>query len=644
MARPSTQAVRLLSGEREPVLVATTGNITLSGLQTIDGVTLTAGARVLVKNQTDATQNGIYDANVGTWYRAADARSSRSLNKGVKIGVQSGTVNAGSVYVCATLNPDIGDDDIEFSLFLLASTIEDIEDAIEDLIEQAQAAADAAIGATGVADYSTRAAAQAATIPGAKNFIRVAGYSAAGDGGGAMYKRVVSAPANNAYLQSADGAYWELAEVYPSILQFGVVEGGSAANGAANTAKFQSAINAALAHQRALSIPTGVFIIDGTVTIAGALTLRGAGERVSFVRTNRLNSAAIRFQIDVTDAERFYVGDFSLEGYFEGGDTHTASIGIEIAGDTTAFFQHGTFGQMGIYGFHAAHYISKGAAETSPDFFENRFNWTRFDNITIGHFSKRCSYGWWFAAGSGTGNAWHNPQGSVDVAWIRAEGADCAVGDIVMTGGHLGGDGSTVVYLIGDDTKYRDNIISVGTQFDAGISGFIQLGSGAIFARNFRSVGNNVGGAVSIYDALGRPIHGSQIHDRDVGEWLAGQVFEDITTGAHTTTMFTVDLATYTGVCIDLVVSGLVQGVDSGVRSARYHVVRGSGNASVAVIGTPGVTVESGGAAPANFFALSTTVSGSTVAFKATFTASGSGSLLDAQIRAVGGKMRVKRG
>ena len=56
------------------VRVATTANITLSGLQIIDGSTLVAGDRVLVKNQTVASQNGIYEAASGSWVRAAASK------------------------------------------------------------------------------------------------------------------------------------------------------------------------------------------------------------------------------------------------------------------------------------------------------------------------------------------------------------------------------------------------------------------------------------------------------------------------------------------------------------------------------------------------------------------------------------------
>jgi len=59
-------------GPKAACLVATTANITLSGLQTIDGYTTLAGDRVLVKNQSSSQFNGIYIAATGTWARAVD--------------------------------------------------------------------------------------------------------------------------------------------------------------------------------------------------------------------------------------------------------------------------------------------------------------------------------------------------------------------------------------------------------------------------------------------------------------------------------------------------------------------------------------------------------------------------------------------
>lgn len=61
------------------VRVATTANITLSGTQTIDGVVLSAGDRVLVKNQTTTTENGVYDVSAGAWSRSTDSDTGAEL-------------------------------------------------------------------------------------------------------------------------------------------------------------------------------------------------------------------------------------------------------------------------------------------------------------------------------------------------------------------------------------------------------------------------------------------------------------------------------------------------------------------------------------------------------------------------------------
>lgn len=67
--------------------VATTGNIALSGLQTIDGVALEAGNRVFVWQQTDATQNGPYNASTGNWTRTDDADSNDLWSSGMRIAI-----------------------------------------------------------------------------------------------------------------------------------------------------------------------------------------------------------------------------------------------------------------------------------------------------------------------------------------------------------------------------------------------------------------------------------------------------------------------------------------------------------------------------------------------------------------------------
>lgn len=79
--------------------VATTASITLSGAQTIDGVAVVAGERVLVKDQATPSQNGIYLAASGAWSRAPDANTWNELINAFTF-VERGTANGQNGYVC----------------------------------------------------------------------------------------------------------------------------------------------------------------------------------------------------------------------------------------------------------------------------------------------------------------------------------------------------------------------------------------------------------------------------------------------------------------------------------------------------------------------------------------------------------------
>jgi hypothetical protein len=82
------------------VMCATAGaNITLSGLQTIDGYTTLAGDRVLVKDQTTQANNGIYVAATTAWARATDMNTWAQVPQAY-VFVSNGTVNANSSWTC----------------------------------------------------------------------------------------------------------------------------------------------------------------------------------------------------------------------------------------------------------------------------------------------------------------------------------------------------------------------------------------------------------------------------------------------------------------------------------------------------------------------------------------------------------------
>jgi len=87
---------------KSPVLVATTANITLSGEQTIDGVT-TSSSRVLVKNQSLSQNNGIYVSSSGAWTRSSDANTWSQLVSAF-VFVEEGTTQADTGWTC-TVDP-----------------------------------------------------------------------------------------------------------------------------------------------------------------------------------------------------------------------------------------------------------------------------------------------------------------------------------------------------------------------------------------------------------------------------------------------------------------------------------------------------------------------------------------------------------
>jgi hypothetical protein len=92
---------------RQPVRAATTSDITLSGNQIIDGYSLLNDMRVLVKNQTNTAQNGIYIVADGSWTRAADFIGHVS---GISVYVQHGNINGNNLFMC---NNYYGEDVVE---------------------------------------------------------------------------------------------------------------------------------------------------------------------------------------------------------------------------------------------------------------------------------------------------------------------------------------------------------------------------------------------------------------------------------------------------------------------------------------------------------------------------------------------------
>ncbi len=112
---------------KQNVKVATTENISLSAEQNIDGVNIQEGDRVLVKNQNNQYENGIYVASEDQWKRSIDADSKENVTRGMYLFVENGikNIDTGWVLECPS-NIDIDSTPLVFFKF---STTDDPKDA-----------------------------------------------------------------------------------------------------------------------------------------------------------------------------------------------------------------------------------------------------------------------------------------------------------------------------------------------------------------------------------------------------------------------------------------------------------------------------------------------------------------------------------
>ena len=123
---------------KQPVRAATTADIAIESAlndgDSIDGVTLATDDRVLVKDQTDASENGIYRVSV-TPFRAYDMDQDATTTVpasevvGSWVYVVEGAANGGTVwYVTTTTPPELNVDDIDWARFTGPASLDDIPD------------------------------------------------------------------------------------------------------------------------------------------------------------------------------------------------------------------------------------------------------------------------------------------------------------------------------------------------------------------------------------------------------------------------------------------------------------------------------------------------------------------------------------
>lgn len=135
---------------------------------------------------------------------------------------------------------------------------------------------------SGTAEYGSRTVALLASIPTSVSFLRTAGYATAGDGGASLYRRVTAPGTPKAWhFQSADGAWWELAEPEPNSAMFGT-KAGSADDA---TARIQAMIDyVALKGGGDCYIPAGTYRIYGVLTPKQGVRIHGAGMGITTLK------------------------------------------------------------------------------------------------------------------------------------------------------------------------------------------------------------------------------------------------------------------------------------------------------------------------------------------------------------------------
>ena len=107
-----------------PVRVASTINLALSGEQIVDGITLVAGDRILVKDQSNPIDNGLYIVSAALWTRTSDLTQTSSA-AGTIVYINEGTTNGDKTFVCSTNPPNdiVGTNSLTFSILTGGSNL-----------------------------------------------------------------------------------------------------------------------------------------------------------------------------------------------------------------------------------------------------------------------------------------------------------------------------------------------------------------------------------------------------------------------------------------------------------------------------------------------------------------------------------------
>lgn len=255
----------------------------MAGFQTIDGVTLAtsdANLRVLVKNQTDQTDNGVYDAQSGNWTRAVDFDGNGDFVNGTRIYVNDGSTASGEYEVTSADPHTVGTSNITFD-YSFSGVSSAVTAAYYSSIagqyatsaggyrDQALAASEAS---GNVMFYDTKADANAALSGLSANQVIEVFADESRNGDRTRYRK-------------ESGVYDWKVTLSPNFA-YSVLEYGALGNGVADDgAEIQAALDAAgAAGGGSVYLPPGTYIIDQVLSVPANVKFFGAGMNVSILR------------------------------------------------------------------------------------------------------------------------------------------------------------------------------------------------------------------------------------------------------------------------------------------------------------------------------------------------------------------------
>jgi|WetSurMetagenome_2_1015567.scaffolds.fasta_scaffold00224_31 hypothetical protein len=202
-----------------------------------------------------------------------------------------------------------------------------------------QSAIDALFTMGGAALAVTWASMAALSFPLSANAIQTSGYRTAGDGGDALYKRVVSEPTHAGKVQSLDGAWWEiqLTNGRLNVKAFGAYGNNTDNDAVAITNAIAAA---ATLNYGSIWIPYGQYY-TGTTTITLTANVAVYADDGALLRYDGTGTALlIESSLTLGGANMFYGRQYKLPAVFKGSNAtpvwyssvDTTSVGVRITG------------------------------------------------------------------------------------------------------------------------------------------------------------------------------------------------------------------------------------------------------------------------------------------------------------------------